>query len=177
MRVALGRLPYGGQMNALIFLPPFPNVLLLPASYHRFGECSSLPVILGRGNQRSLLFCASVEMQSLPSAVCLSASRSARFLHVKIRFSLSVPLTHFKLFEGTVELPGGCSSVFGEHGWVVELSGQNSSSTPKTHGRRMVLEVQAPFICSPVFGRMFFCLCCVLFFLKKPKPNSPFFFF
>lgn len=168
-----GRVAEGGLRQTAVWKTKgHPYLLILPHPQ----MCSCIPLQIwgaqsppcdfGRGDQRSLPSCASMEMGSLRTpfpAVCgLSASRSARFLHTEIRFSLSVPLTHFRLFEGTAELPGGCGSAFGGHGRAVELSGRNGSSTPKTHGRRLVWEVQPPLVCSPVFGRMFFSLNCCL---------------
>lgn len=44
---------------------PSHDMLLLPVSYYRFGEHSSLPVISGEGNGGPCLSCASMEMQSL----------------------------------------------------------------------------------------------------------------
>jgi len=100
------------------------------------------------GDQRFAPFCASMETRTLrapfPAFCCLSASRSARFLRAEIRFSLSVPLTHFWLFEGAAGLPGGCGSAWGEHGRAVELSGRNGSGAPKTCGEEGGFRGAAP---------------------------------
>lgn len=101
--------------------------------------------------------CPHGDAEPVSSFPCLLPSPSQQvFHHAEIRFSLSIPLTHFRLFEGAADLPGGCSSAFGGHGRVVEPSGRNGSSMPKTCGRRVVLEVHPPLVCSPVFSRMFF---------------------
>lgn len=98
-----------------------------------------------------------------PAFCCLSASRSACFLHALIRFFLSVLLTQFRLFEGTAELPGGCSSAFGGHGRAVELSRRNGSSSTRPRGGGWFWRCGSPWF-APLgtFGCMFFSLnCCV----------------
>lgn len=156
--VALGKLLYEGQRDTLTFsYSSIPKCASLLAPCDRFGEQRSLPVIVGDGKNNLCLSVPLWRCEPLwaPFPAC-SASRSACFLHAAIRFSLSVPLTHFRLFEGTVELPCGCSSAFREHGWAVELRGWNGNGTPETHGGRVVLEVHPPLVCFPVFGCMFF---------------------
>lgn len=194
VRAALGRMLHGGQRDTLIYLhSPIPKCASVACIPLQIWETHFPPCSCGRGDQQPLSFCASKEMLSLwvpfPAFCCLSASRSASFLHALIRFFLSVLLTQFRLFEGTAELPGGCSSALGGHGRAVELSRQNSSSSsPQPRGGGCFWRCRSPwFVPLGTFGCMFFSLnCCIgcavvlclgFFFCFCFFPFKSFFFF
>lgn len=168
VRVALGRMLHRGQWDTLIYLcSPIPKCISVACIPLHIWETHFPPCSCGMGDQQPMSFCASKEMQSpwvpFPAFCCLSASRSASLLHVLIRFFLSVLLTQFRLFEGTAELPGGCSSAFRGRGWAVEMSRRNGSSSTQPKGGGWFWSCRSPWF-APLgtFGCMFFSLnCCI----------------